>query len=108
MQDEADEPASKSKCARQPLERFFESFLINFRSFSLENGPQEGTEGAEGTQDTRAQRLSRRRTVRRHVLDRYERYMTVGALCAAIVPLCFMCLVPSFLRSRGGAVTRIY
>ena len=40
VQDEADEPASEMGLRTTACRHFrFESFLINFRSFSLENGP---------------------------------------------------------------------
>ena len=45
--------------------------------------------------------LDRYSTVTRPLLDRYDRYTTVGALCATIVPLCFYVLC-AFLPSLPG------
>ena len=72
---------------------------------------------ADGTKPSKAVVLKylRRRRVR-PLLDRYYRYMTVtrplhDRYTTGVPHLCdyvFMCFLPSFLRSRGGAVTRIY
>ena len=49
----------------------------------------------------RCREFDRYSTVTRPLLDRYVRYTTVGALCAAIVPLCFYVL-GAFLPSLPG------